>query len=352
MSARALASSARSVVGCERLRNLWVDTPQGEPHEVVRHLGALQAQDYPSALLAIALRTRGASVQEVERAVRERRIVRSWPLRGTLQLAPAEDVRWLLALTAPRAIAASARRSAALDVDGKLLARCERLLAPVLGERVSLSRDEALQILERGGISTAAQRGYHLLLQLALRGVLCFGAPEGKQPTFALLDVWAPAQRTLARDEALATLAERYVRSRSPTTAQDFAYWAGLTITESRDAFAAVVRADRPEPSSREAARAHLLPAFDEYLLGYKDRNAVLAPQLASRVCPGANGMFKPLLVYDGQVVGTFGRSLTKTRMRIELEPFQELSSSMRTAFTRAATRYGALLGLEAALGG
>lgn len=100
----------------------------------------------------------------------------------------------------------------------------------------------------------------------------------------------------------------------------------------------------------KQQARAYALPGFDEYLLGYKDRSAVLAAAHADRVCPGGNGMFAPTMVVDGRVVGTWKRAIKKSSVAIEAMPFATLPKTARRAFDEAAARYAAFIGLHAAL--
>ena len=203
-----------------------------------------------------------------------------------------------------------------------------------------LTREEMQGLLEQANIATAGQRGYHILVRSAQDGLICFGVPRGKQQTFALLDEWVPPTPTLARDEALAELTRRYFASHGPATVQDLMRWAGLTTAEAKIGLAAAGKDLRQEtigervywmsrelPTMNDEAEAtFLLPGFDEYLLGYGDRSAVLDPAYAQRICPGGNGVFNPTLVIDGRVAGTWKRSFKKGAVVIELAPFRPLT--------------------------
>ena len=327
--------------------------------EVVRTLGALQAQDYAAALWAIGARLPGSTQTDVERAIAEHRIVRTWAMRGTIHLLAAADVRWMLQLLAPRVLSGAASRDRQLGLDAVTYSRSRKLLEKELQGGRQLQRDEVHAVLERGKISTEGQRGYHILWRLGLEGIVCFGQHEGKQPTFALLDEWVPRSRQLERDAALAELALRYFSSRGPATVQDFSTWAKLSLTEARTGLeSAAPELQRftqasetywmsktlAEPS--DAQTAFLLPAFDEYLLGYKDRSAVLGAEHASEVVPGGNGMFLPMMVLNGRIVGTWKRKLKKRSVSIEYAPFGKLKKSDTAAFDTAAQRYGEFLGL------
>ena len=181
-----------------------------EPSQVVSWLGAMQAQDYAGVKWSIGLRLPGATDADIERAIAAKTIIRTWPMRGTLHFVAPEDVRWMLALLTPRIIAQTAGRYRQLELDEAIFARSKELFAQALQGDKQLTRDEMQQLLEQANISTAGQRGYHILVRAAQDGLICFGAPSGKQQTFALLDEWAPQAKSLERDEALAELARRY----------------------------------------------------------------------------------------------------------------------------------------------
>jgi hypothetical protein len=233
------------------------------------------------------------------------------------------------------------------------------LFARALQGGRQLTRDEMYQLLEQANISTAGQRGYHILWRSAQEGLICFGVPSGKQQTFTLLDEWAPRTKNLERDEALAELTRRYFTSHGPATAQDFVGWSGLTVTDTRAGLEMVkshlvqetVNGQTywmsPNMPAREdkSPMTYLLPGFDEYLLGYKDRTAALDPLHAPKIAPGNNGMFSPTLVTDGRVAGTWKRTLKKDSVVITVSPFTSLSEAQNRAIGAVAERYGRFVG-------
>jgi len=331
-----------------------------QPGDVVKRLGALQAQDYLAALWAVGLRMEAATEQTIEQAICDRKIVRTWPMRGTLHFVAPEDVRWLLALLTPRVIAGAAQRRKQLELDKATLARAEALFASALQGGRQLSRPEMMALLEQNGIATAGQRGYHILWWAAQNGLICFGPRQGKQDTFVLLDEWLPESKSLSREAALAKLAHRYFTGHGPATIQDLMWWSGLPAADARASLELAASQLAYEvidgqtywfspalPTPQAAApTASLLPGFDEYLLGYRDRSAVLNPAHATKVVPGGNGIFKPIIVIDGRVVGTWKRSLRKTKVLLEFDPFEPLSPAQMAAAAAAAEPYGRFLGL------
>jgi hypothetical protein len=333
------------------------------PADVVRWMGAMQAQDYHQALWAIGLRMQAATVAQVEQAIAAGQILRTWPMRGTIHCVPPDDAKWMLTLCASRILAADARRMRQLDLTLATIERCQAVFVDALSGGKRLTRAAMLTLLENDGISTAGQRGYHILWYLAQSGVICLGPMEGKQQTFALLDEWAPHARDLPREEALAELTRRFFTSHGPATLADFARWSGLTLTDTKagvrmnsDALTATtidgteywLSKEQTERALDEAAGVYLLPGFDEYVLGYKDRSAVLDAEHAQKIVPGNNGIFFPTVVIDGQIVGVWKRKLKRKGVDMSFKPFTAFGE-METQVVTAASSYSAFLDLPIA---
>ena len=346
---------------CQRLVNQLIDGEKLErPEEVVRWLGAMQAQDYLQALWAIGLRLKSATVAGIEQAIFDGKIVRTWPMRGTLHFVPPEDAKWMLKLSASRVLAKDGRRLEQLGLDEKIMERCKKHFYDALKGNRKLSRPEMMKLLQEAGIRIENQRGYHILWYLAQTGLICLGPMQDKQQTFVLLDEWVPNSRNLSREESLAELARRYFASHGLATVHDFAWWAGLTVTEAKSGLGASMpelisekidgkeywtTGDAPDDKAYDKSGVNLLPAFDEYLIGYKDRAAVLDLEDAPKVVPGKNGVFLPTIVVGGRVVGTWKRKLKKNSIDLTLSPFTHLGDSDEGAI-KAAEYYGDFVGL------
>ncbi|MEO8451222.1 MAG: winged helix DNA-binding domain-containing protein, partial [Gemmatimonadota bacterium] len=313
--------------------------------------------DYLGALWAVGLRQRASTDATVEQALADRTIVRTWPMRGTLHFVAAEDVHWMVKLLAPRVAAGSSARHRELELDARVFARSGELFVDALHGGKQVTRPRLYEILNAANIATAGARGLHILGHHAQTRLICFAAREGKQQAFALLDEWVPPPKAKERDEALAELAARYFTGHGPATLHDFAWWSGLTLTDAR-AGAELAKprlttasiddrahwfAGSPPASRASVDRAYLLPAFDEYTVAYRDRSAVLDPSYAKRVNAGG-GIFNPIMVLGGQVVGTWKRTLTKTSVDVTFMPFKRLTKAQREAFDTAADRYARFL--------
>ncbi len=358
-----MVNIAAEVARLRLAHQLVVGGGAASPLMVVSRLGAMQAQDYQSAVHGIALRTEMGTVAKVEQAVTDRKIVRTWPMRGTLHFVPADDVQWMLKLLTPRIIAGSATRVKNLELDTAIFRKAEKVFIKALAGDKQLTREALLSLLSKAGIAVNSQRGYHILWRLAQEGLICFANRSGKQPTFALLDDWAPDQRKLEGDAALAELALRYFTSHGPATLQDFVWWSGLKVSDARTGIEGACAKlgkesvgtmhywmSRETVPAFEGVIAALLPAFDEYLLGYRDRSAVLAGKHANRIVPGGNGVFLPTIVVDGQVVGTWKRSLRKDAVMLTASPFIALKKTQKNTVEEAVQRLGSLLETKAEL--
>ncbi|TKK78739.1 winged helix DNA-binding domain-containing protein [Herbidospora galbida] len=266
-----------------------LDRPRTTVPELVRALLAVQAQDAKAAALALRARGAGFTRADVEAALQAGEIVRAWGPRGTLHLIAADDLPWLLSLTRP-STSTIARRLAQLGVTGDDLAgRVEKatfgqgpLTKAELGERL---RVEGQAII-------------HLAALAAERGRLVLGPDRGGKATYVHAADWlgAPIAFEPDRDRALRELGSRYARAHSPATPEDLAHWSGVSLKDARRA-----HHDVPEKEPWEGTR--LLPAFDEFLLGWKERAPMTVP--TATIAPGG-GIIRPAVVKDGVIVGTW----------------------------------------------
>jgi hypothetical protein len=322
------------------------------PVAAVRRLLALQGQDYAGALWSIGLRS-GATAAEVEAAFGSGEIVRSWPFRSTLHVVAAEDVGWMISLTAEREHRATAGRHRQLGLAAADFARAERVAREHLAGGRRLERRELLTAIDADGLDVSGQRGAHLLVRLAQSGVAVIAGKD----TWTLLGDHVREPRVLDRDAALREIARRYLLARGPATDRDLAWWTGLTLGDVREGLAAVdAEFDRLELGgivyrmalglAEAASGVHALPGFDEYLLGYTDRSAPLAGRPLSDVVPGSNGMFLPTIVAQGEVVATWKRTIRAAGVDVAVAPFGILSAAVRRGAERAFERYASHLGM------
>lgn len=333
------------------------------PADVVSWLLAVQAQDYSGSLWAVGLRMQGASEADIARAIDHGDLVRTWPMRGTLHLMAAADVRWMLELLATRTMTLNAARlERDHGLDAAALKRCRKIVEKHLRDGPQ-RRSSLYESFEAAGIATGNSLGINLLGRLSQEGLICGGPRDSKQPTFALLDAWVPESRRLSREEAMAELARRYFASRGPATVQDLSWWSGLTQKDvqaavelakpqlAQDVIGGAVHWRSPDTVVADGAaeKAYLLPPFDEYMVAYRDRSAPLDPAYGRRVI-GINGLFNPAIVIGGRVVGTWKRTLKNGGVTIALDPFKPPNKTQLSAVRSAAKRYAAFIGLPIAI--
>lgn len=343
-----------------RLQSLQVvDSRFSTPGELVQWLGAVQAQDYTSGKWAIGARLPGITDTDVEHAIAQKQIVRTWPMRGTLHFVPARDAKWMLHLMARKIIQADATRRKHLGITEEQLAQAMQTIQQTLGGNNCLLRSELLQAIDKAGVSTANQRGYHLLAYAAWSGLICLGPRSGKQPTFVLLDEWVPNSVELTKEAALTEIAVRFAQSHGPATVQDLARWTKLSVTECRQGLQGAgnqlksIDVDgvtywmQPDAPALPPAvhGTFLLPAFDEFILGYKDRSAVLPTDHETKIVPGGNGVFLPIIVSDGQVIGIWKRTIAK-KITMEVLLFAAPTPDQKRDITAEATRFAEFAGV------
>jgi hypothetical protein len=344
---------------------LHAQPPAGRPADVagvVEWFGAMQAQDVASALWSLGARLPALTVGDVADALEKREALRTWPMRGTVHLVPPRDARWMLELMGVRTLAGAAARRANLGLTQEDADRAVEVLGAALAGGGRLTRAECLTTLAEAGVQVTGQRGYHLLWYASQRGVTCMAANIGKEQTFALLDDWVPDPHWPERDEALGTIALRYFRSHGPTTRQDFAGWTGLTAADARRGIAAagealatvrvagtdmvvdaaLLDADTLDDLGDEVL---VLPGFDEYLLGFKDRSLVLDPEHKQAIIPGGNGVFQSTVVRGGRVIGTWKRTTGRTQTTVTVRPLVPLSAAERERVEAAFQPYARFLG-------
>jgi hypothetical protein len=329
-----------------------------KPEDVVNWLGAVQAQEYGDTKWALGLRMQRAGDAQIERAFSEGRILRTHVMRPTWHFVSPTDIRWMLALTAPRVCARMAPYNRRLELDAAIFRRSAKAMVRALRGGAQLTRQELKAVLQRAGIQVdGTQRLAHIVMQAELDAVICSGARRGRQFTYALLDERVPVSHVRSRDDALAELARRYFRSHGPASLQDFVWWSGLTASDARAGLAMVERelvrdvvegraywfpsSSRPPAAPRTA---YLLPLYDEYLIAYKDRSAAVDLSVWRRGWSG-DAISAPIVV-NGRVVGGWKRTLKGDRVAVKAAPFAPLNRRQLSAISDAALAYSTFLGI------
>jgi hypothetical protein len=333
--------------------------------QVVELLGAVQAQDYPAAKWALAQRARGVTDASVEKEISDGAILRTHVLRPTWHFVSPADIRWMLALTAPRVKAAMASYDRKLELDTTVLRKSREVLTKALKGGKQLTRAELAQALAKAGVrADGTQRLAHLMMHAELDGLICSGALRGKQFTYALLEERVPPVKELERDAALAALVSRYFATRGPATEDDFAWWSGLTKTDAKRGINiaepglehALVGGRRYwlQPSKRtvqpKSPVARLLPNYDEYFIGLKDRAAIQTKAGAATVKDNLNFLRGHIATIDGQIVGGWDRAFRGKSVIVTFRPLMDLTRNEKRAIADEVNRFAKFLELPVRL--
>lgn len=352
-----------------RLRSQQLAGPRAaEVAEVVRRMGAVQAQSTRDARLALRPRGQGFGAAAVTEACNvTRSVVRTWAMRGTLHMLARPDVGWIVDLFRPPAGGLSARQRQ-LGLDPGLLARARPAIAEVLSGRGPLTRAALVAELAARGVAVDArsQAPAHLIGYAARQGLICRGPDLRRdEPTYVLLADWVGEQAPAGPGEALARLARRYIAAHGPAAPGDFAYWSGLPLGRARRGFGLIAgelekvdaaggeawmlpAGERPCPGDA-APSVRLLPNFDEYLLGYRSRDLILPPRFARRIQAGG-GWLRAAVVVGGRVAGTWRQQRTGNRIVVSVEPFGRIDPAVLPALEAEAADLGRFQGMAASL--
>ena len=332
-----------------------------KPAEMVAWLGAVQAQEYGLSKWAIGLRLPHVTDADIEQEFTDGKILRTHLLRPTWHFVTPADIRWLLQLTAPRVKALNVFMYRKMELDAAIFACSHDTLVKTLEDGKQLTRKQLNVELAKQGIVADGTRLSCLMMQAELDGIICSGARQGKQFTYALLDERVPATNPLDRDEALAELTKRFFYSRGPATVNDFSTWSGLTISDARKGLDIVKAHFLQEvvhnetyyftPTSvvnTDVPLTRLLPIYDEYIMGYKNRSAVL--EFKDLASTESNFVFDQTIVIDGQIAGTWRRVVTAKNIDIELTLFKKLNELEESALTDSISHFSRFMNLPVAV--
>ncbi len=348
------------------------DIKNKDPDTIVRRMGALQAQNFQASLLAIGIRCGNDSmVSDVQSSLDSGKIVRTWHIRGTIHICASDDVKWMFKPGSGRLLQTALTRDKHLGLSQELIQRAYEILRRTLKGKKILTRSNLYDYFEKSGIPVKNNIGYHLLYRAAWDGLICFGPHEDDEPSFALLDDWAPSQKEFPYEEMLGELTVRYFNGHGPATIQDFAWWAGIKISEARAGivtsreFIRELEFDgrtyyfhRENASRRNGdENVYLLPAFDEYIIGYTDRSMVTGDFGEIRGKQDeigkfihSNGIFLPTIISNGKVVGTWKGQMKSGKINVTLNTFNHLDRLIRSDIKDRVSEYGRFLGVDAEL--
>ena len=306
------------------------------PRQIVAHFGMMQAQDFNSAKWAIGTRLGECSEERIHEDFNKGEILRTHVLRPTWHLITPENIRWMLKLSEKRIVQSMKSRDRELGLTDEIYAKCYRIIENALDKEDNITRDGLMNVMENAGIKVDSSRMYHVLAGAEAIGIICSGVLCDKEHTYALLEKRVPAAKPLTKEESLAKLARIYFTGHGPATLQDFVWWSGLSTSEARQGLESLqselvsVTIDgqkywMPDIDFQPAVgnKIFLLPAFDEYIVGYKDRSAVIGSEDHKKAI-SSNGVFRPVVVKNGRVIGLWKKASSGKKV-ITVTPFEQI---------------------------
>jgi hypothetical protein len=344
---------AKDIAGLRLVSQQLIKTKLKTVKDIVGRLGAMQAQDYAMAKWAIGVRLPHSTNRTIETAINKGEIIRTHLLRPTWHFASAEDVRWMLELTAPQIRSSMIGRHREMGLTGHVLKKSYAVMEKALRGGVHLTRDELIAELGKAKIATDGGHASHLFLSAESEEIICSGGLKDGRQTYALLDEWVPKTKSVPKEEALAKLAARYFSGHGPASLQDFVWWSGLPVIDARKALESVKRDFLSETidtqtywfsgalSAATPAKdsVHLLPAFDEFIISYKDRRASL-PLEKHHKAVSNNGIFRPIIAVNGRVTGIWKRTIKKDKDLVSTTFFERPDKTTRSLIEQASAQY------------
>ena len=338
-----------------------VTRPFATPAAAVAAFGAMQGQDLPGAIASAALRTTSGSAAEVLDDLAVGRLVRGYPMRGTVFLMTPADVVWVSELCNAAVLRAAERRRGQLELTEELVQRAREVALDVLPDLPQgLSRKELFERWAAVGVPVDQGRGYHVLAHLIGTNDLVHGPWNGTDQNVVTTHQWLGERVDLEsrfngdRVAAAAELLRRYLTSHGPATHKDFAWWTKLPLREIRAAWP-LVSADVESGEGADGELRHwrpglfdevaavggqvskplLLPGFDEFILGYQDRLFAMTVEQHQLLVPGNNGVFGRSVVVDGTVRGLWKRAGRPGRRNLEVTEFAPSPTNTAAALER-----------------
>jgi hypothetical protein len=342
--------NSKEVAHCRMANQQITGTQFTRSADLVQWMGCIQAQDYAASTWAVGCRLAKASHTSVEQDFNEGSILRTHVLRPTWHFVCPADIRWMLKLNAPKVKALSRPYHRQLGIDQGILRKSKKIIVNALGKHQRLTREQLTQALREQKINVTDSRLGHLLMDAELDALICSAGRMGNKFAYQLLDDITPASDVPGYEESIAELTKRYFFSRGPASVRDFAWWGNLTLAEARKGldmnkqhlqqvsvngndYWVSSKSPIPPPPVRSA---FLLPTFDEYMVAYKDRSNVLDPRFAGECSHG----LAPIIIYNGQVAGTWRRTGTKEGMTIETKFCKVTASPSPRSLATAIKKY------------
>ena len=352
-----LASNA-DIANIRLSNHQLLGTDCSTPRQIVAHFGMMQAQDFNSAKWAIGVRLCGCTEKSVHEAFNKGEILRTHVLRPTWHLVTPENIRWMLKLSAKQIMQSMKSRDRELGLSDEIYIKCYHIIENAFKKEDYLTREELMKTLHNTGMKVDTSQMNHVITGAEANGIVCSGALREKKHTYALLEKRVPAAKPLSKEESLAKLAKIYFMGHGPAALQDFVWWSGLPASEARQGLESVQtelisetidgqKYWKPNIDFRPSNKSelYLLPAFDEYIVGYKDRATVITSENHKKAV-SSNGIFRPVVIKNGQVIGLWKKA-TSGKKAITVTPFEPFDHETQQQIDTLAEKFRAFFCLK-----
>lgn len=320
-----------------------------EPQEIVSWMGAMQSQSLDLAKWAIGTRLENKTVADIDETLNTGKVIRTHILRPTWHFVSAEDIHWMYDLSNPRLKPIYQSYARMIQVEEEFIYRTIPFLEGMLQGGNHFTKQEITEALACRNIVCDINALNQVINYAEMEGIVVNGRLKGKQQTFTLLEEFAPCKQKLHKEEALERLARKFFTSHAPATINDFAWWSGLSLTECKQALDMIkndficetangrsfwMKSDIKTPPADENS-ALLLPPFDEFVVSYKDRSELIEENHYGKVMT-KNGLFSPTVMLNGEIIGSWKKSIRKGSPKVELSFFEKTSKKVQQLFEPA----------------
>lgn len=331
-----------------------IQTDIKDAKSIVSWMGAMQAQDFNMAKWGIGVRLLGSTDTEIENTINKGDIIRLHILRPTWHFVSSDDIYWMLDLSASRLSTSLKTADKMLDLTPEFVSKTYSILIDILDKEPNLTRQEIGEKLNLNNSILDSHRLNCIMFHAEVDSIVCNGVVKGKKQTYDLLEKKVPkGNEVFNKEESLYKLARKYFQSHGPATLQDFVWWSGLTIKEAKTGIESIMPDFIQEViegqtyifhnstvnHKLEDDIVHLLPAFDELFVSYKDRKEILKLEHQKKVII-SNGVFKPTVFLNGEIIGIWNRVVKKNRIISDISCFKNPSKKIQGLISQAATDF------------
>lgn len=345
-----------------RLFNQQISVPEfTDANALLKHMGAMQGQDFRSAIWAVGLRLKNANISAVEKAYNSGDILRTHAMRPTWHIVARENLSWLLDLTAPHVFTHTKGRHRNLELTSQILKKCHTILEKELEGSVHLTREEILRVFTQHKLPVAALQLSHILMDAELHKIICSGKLKNNKITYALFHERILKPQKLSHEEAIIELAKIYFTSHGPALMEDFQWWSGLSSGKIKLAAATIEKefsvriindkkyyfSEEVKPLSKGINTHYLLPAYDEFIISYKDRSGLFTDHSYAKAISN-NGIFRPVIADNkGRAIGIWSQTTKPNQRLLEFQFFESIDQKISRAIEKEITRYAEFNGIQ-----